>query len=162
MSILRTVEDFRYGVLLHTDIINTVRRFLEICRDKANGVAGINVPSTYNIVLDKLTDDNHVVVKLVYQQTISTQVPVHYDYDSDYFQEGFGHTNISHYETKLQVYDRENCYKLPISIMMKPKKDIEAWVLQYKDKLLAEQKEKQRQQQIKTLEEQLVKLKASD
>lgn len=162
MSILRTVEDFRYGVLLHTDITNTVRRFLEIWRDKANGIGGITIPSTYDIILEKLTEGDHVVVKLVYKQAVSEEIPVYYDYDSDYFQEGFGHSNISHYENKVTVYDRETSYKLPINIMMKSKKEIEDWVVQYKNKLLEDQKEKERNDQIKRLEAQLYKLKASD
>lgn len=158
MSILRTIEDFRYGVLLHTDIVNTIRRFLDIWKEKANGTVGINVPNFYNVVIDKIVDGEYIVFKLVYRYEITEKIPVHYDYDSDYFQEGFGYSNISHYESKVSYHNASNSIKVPISLLVKPSKDIELWIDNFVKEAREKEKQEKKQQEISELKDRLQKL----
>ena len=160
---LRSEGDFILASNFAQDLTNLVMQYLELWKTHANGRLGVTVPKEkYCVIFTKMKKEGFVSFKIIYTYTTYGDEPVYYDTDSDYFNESWGASNISHYVSVSEDHLTEIHYSIPIRGLMLPPDKMEESIKQFVIKDQAKIDEANRQKRITELEKELGILKSND
>lgn len=160
---LRSEGDFILASNMAQDLTNLVMQYLRLWRKHANGRSNVTVPKeNFCVIFTKMKEQGYVNFKIIYTYTTYSDEPVYYDTDSDYFNESWGASNISHHVKVREDHLTEEHYSLPIRALMMPPDKMEAAIKQFVIDDQARINEINRLKRITELEKELGTLKSND
>jgi hypothetical protein len=156
---IRTEAQIVLAANLAQDLTNLVVAYLELWRQHAQGVNGITVPDEpYTVVFQPLRSE-FLHFKLVHTQTVTWEEPVYYDVDSDYFQESWGASNLSHHVSRWRKEIREHGLGIPFKVLLQARGQMEGSIKAVAAAVHAEEEERARLARIAELQAEIDQLK---
>lgn len=158
--IFRSESDIVYASNASQSLANLVRSYLELYRQYANGLNGVNIPSErYAIVFQPMHKEGFLTVALTYTRTDLHQSPVYYDVDDDNFSESWGADNVSHYATVTTKTLVDSFITIPFSHLLCSEANMKKIIMDFAERKKKELLEDQRRSKIRELEDELERLK---